>query len=212
MPSSARCCSALALGAVLFWPGGSGAAQVTLDSLLARFRALPGLEAHFREEKHLALLEVPLVSEGTIHFAPPSRLARHTTKPVASTLLIDDARLRFGDSGHSETIPLDRNPVVRLFVDGFLKVLAGDKTALEQIFTIELRSRGEGWELRLKPKVAPMTQVIGSIVMKGSGVILSQMTISELTGDDTVTSFDKVDPARRYSAEEIARVFSLPRP
>jgi hypothetical protein len=212
MPSSVRCCNALALGALLCWPGGSGAAQVTVDSLLAQFRALPGLEAHFREEKHLSLLEVPLLSEGTIHFAPPARLVRHTTSPVASTLLIDGDQLRFGDGGHSDTIPLDRNPVVRLFVDSFLKLLSGDKTALEQIFTLDFRSRGESWELRLKPKIAPMTQVIDAIVMKGSGVILSQMTISELTGDTTVTSFDKVDVARRYSAEELARIFSLPRP
>jgi len=187
-------------------------APVTLDGLLVQFRAIPGLSAHFREEKKLAILSAPLLSEGTVHFAPPGRLARHTTAPAPSTLLIDGDRLTFGDGKESESIPLEGNPVVRLFVDSFLKLLVGDKAALERIFAIELRARTGGWELRLKPKVAPMTQVLDSIVIQGSGVVLSKMTISELTSDETVTVFDQVDPSRRYSAEELARVFSLQRP
>ena len=186
------------------------AAQVTLDGLLARFRAIPGLEAHFREEKRMALLAAPLLSEGTLHFAPPARLARHTTAPAASTLLIDRDRLLFGDGQQSETIPLDGNPVVRLFVDSFLKLLEGDQAALERIFKVALQPRGEKWELRLTPRIAPMTQVIDSIVIQGSGVVLSRMTIAETTGDQTVTVFDHVDAAHRYSPAELARVFSLP--
>jgi len=46
-----------------------------LAALLARFAKAPGIYARFREEKHLAMLQVPLVNEGTIHFTPPGRLA-----------------------------------------------------------------------------------------------------------------------------------------
>ncbi len=211
MPSSA-CCRSLLTAAVLLCAGAGRAAPVTLDSLLAQFRAVPGLEAHFREEKKLSLLAAPLLSEGTLHFAPPARLLRHTTAPVASTLLIDRDRLTFGDAEHTETIPLEGNPVVRLFVDSFLKLLEGDKAALERIFQVQLKPQGERWELRLKPRLAPMTQVIDSIVMQGQGVVLSKMTISELTGDETVTVFDKVDAARKYSPAELLRIFAVPGP
>ena len=216
-------CALFLCAAVVLCPAGARAAPkaITLDALFAQFRALRGLEAHFHEEKRLALLTLPLVSEGTLHFVPPARLARHTTSPVASTLLIDGDRLMFGDGQQSETIPLDGNPVVRLFVDSFVKLLVGDRAALERIFILDLRPRTGGpaadlrlrtggWELRLKPKVAPMTQVIDGIVMQGDGVVLSKMTISETSGDETVTTFDTVDTARRYSPAELSRVFSLP--
>jgi len=182
----------------------------TLDGLLARFRALPGLEAHFREEKRMSLLAAPLVSEGTLNFAPPDRLVRRTTSPAASTLLIDKGALRFGDASGSDSIPLDSNPVVRLFVDSFLKILEGDRAALEKIFTIELRHRGAGWELRLKPRLEPMTGVIDRIVVHGAGIVLSKMVIEEPGGDETITTFTAVDPARRYSAEELTRLFRVP--
>ncbi len=212
MPSSARCRSLCGFALLLCAGAGRAApaAAVTIDSLLAHFRAVPGLSAHFREEKKLSLLAVPLFSEGTLHFAPPARLVRHTTAPVASTLLIDRDQLTFGDGQQTQTIPLDGNPVVRLFVDSFLKLLEGDKAALERIFQLQLKPQGDRWELRLKPRLAPMTQVIDAIVLQGKGVVLSRMTISESTGDETVTTFDQVNAARKYSPAELARLFAVP--
>ncbi|HEX4386005.1 MAG TPA: hypothetical protein VH083_23770, partial [Myxococcales bacterium] len=76
------CCSAFASLLLL-------AAPVSLDSLMAQFRALPGLQAKFHEVKKLTLLKAPLTSEGSIHFAPPSTLVRRTTGPAESTLVVD---------------------------------------------------------------------------------------------------------------------------
>ena len=154
---------------------------VSLAALLARFRALPGLEARFHEVKKLALLKAPLVSEGTIHYAPPDRLARQTTRPAFSTLI----------------------------VDAFLKVLAGDRGALERIFAIELRGSARGWTMALAPRLAPMTEVIERIVLEGRGAVVSKMVVREKDGDETVTTYSSVDVERRYTAEERARVFGV---
>jgi outer membrane lipoprotein-sorting protein len=182
---------------------------VSLGALLARFRALPGLEARFHEVKKLSLLKAPLISEGTIHFAPPDRLARRTTRPAASTLIVDAHEVRFGDAESSQSIPLEGNPVVRLFVDAFLKVLAGDREALERIFAIELRASDKGWAMALEPRLAPMTDVIERIIFEGRGAVVSTMVVREKGGDETVTTFSAVDVERRYTAEEKARVFGV---
>ena len=98
----------------------------------------PGLYARFREEKHITMLQAPLVSEGTIHFAPPSRFARHTEQPIASTLIIDGNQLQFGSADGQESMNLGTNPVARLFADGFVMLLAGNRAGLEQIFKMQL--------------------------------------------------------------------------
>src|SRR4051812_34136298 len=82
------------------------AAATGLDALMARFRAIPGLSARFREEKRIALLARPLVSEGTIHYAPPGRLARHQLTPTISSVLLEGATLRFGDGTTEERVDL----------------------------------------------------------------------------------------------------------
>jgi len=192
------------------------ATTMTLDQLLARFAAMSGLSAKFREEKRMALLAAPLVNEGTLYFAPKGRLARHITAPAPATVLIDEGSLRYADAGGSETMTLDQNPVLRLFVDSFVKIFAGDREALARMYTMELvglPAAADGaarWSLRLRPRIAPMTQVIERIDIEGHEVMLETMRIVEIGGDETITTFSEVDTQRRFTDQELAALFSLP--
>jgi len=185
----------------------SPASALKLDALMSQFRAITGLEAKFHEEKKMSLLAAPLLSDGAIYFSAPDRFVRETTAPAASTLRVDSHELRFGDASGTQAIPLDGNPVVRLFVDAFVKVLQGDREALERIFAIELKTAGKGWQLILKPKVAPMTQVIDRLELFGSGVAIDKMLLFEVDGDETDTVFSAVNTARKFSPAESARIF-----
>jgi len=192
------------------------ASTPALEQLLARFAAMSGLSARFREEKRMALLAAPLVSEGTLYFAPKGRLARHITAPAPATVLIDEGSLRFADAGGTETMSLTQNPVVRLFVDSFVKIFAGDRVALERMYTMELAAlpaAADGvarWSLRLRPRVAPMTQIIERLELVGHDVALESMRVVEVGGDETLTTFSEVDTQRRFTAEELSALFRLP--
>src|SRR5262245_42648560 len=74
-------------------PVAAAPAPIGRDELLASLRALPGVFARYREEKRFALLAAPLVAEGTLHWAPPNRLARRQTSPVAAVVVVDDKTL-----------------------------------------------------------------------------------------------------------------------
>jgi hypothetical protein len=195
----------------------ANAAAPDLDKLLARFKASPGVYARFREEKHLAMLDTPLINEGTIHFAPPGRLARHTEKPLQSTLLIDGDKLQFGDANGAETLDLASNPMVRPFVDSFVMVLTGNRAGLERLFTMKLASAGTGtgenagWRLALAPRVSPMNKVIQEITVAGDGIAIRQVEIRETSGDWSRTTFSDVDVNRRYTPAEQAKIFRLPK-
>lgn len=188
----------------------------TLETILARFAAMSGLSAKFREEKRIALLAAPLVNEGVLYFAPTARLARHITAPAPATVLIDAGTLRFADAGGSESLQLDQNPVVKLFVDSFVRIFAGDRAALDRMYTMELVILPAGadglprWNLKLRPRVAPMTQVIDRLELTGRDVVLETMVVVEVGGDETITTFSEVDANRRFTPEELTKLFSLP--
>lgn len=192
------------------------AAAPSLETILARFAAMTGLSAKFREEKRIALLAAPLVNEGVLYFAPKARLARHITAPAPATVLIDEGSLRYADAGGSESLQLDANPVLRLFVDSFIKIFAGDRVALERMYTMDLASLPAGpdglprWSLKLRPRVAPMTKVIDRVEIVGRDVVLETMTVVEVGGDETVTTFTEVDANRRFTPAELTALFSLP--
>jgi outer membrane lipoprotein-sorting protein len=194
-------------------PAAAGQAPADIDALLAGLSKAPGLYAHFREEKHITLLQAPLVSEGSLYFTPPARFARHTERPIPSTMIIDGNQLQFGNGDGQESMNLGTNPVARLFADSFVMLLSGNRAGLERIFKMQLTpsKQGGAWKLVLTPRVAPMDKMIKELELRGRGLNLNELDVREASGDWTRTTFTDVDLNRRYSAAEQAKFFQLPR-
>ena len=195
----------LALGLAAARPASAQAAP-TRDSGLARVARIVGLTLEFHEEKHISLLTTPLLTDGTLAYARPSRLARRTGSQI---VLIDGSALRMSDGGHEQHIDMASQPIVRSFVDSFRAFLAGDRHALEQSYAVTFEASGSDWTITLRPRGAPLDQFLASIVFQGAGDALVSMTMSETSGDTTTTTFSHVDDHHRFGAEESARVFAL---
>ncbi|HXU00140.1 MAG TPA: outer membrane lipoprotein carrier protein LolA [Polyangia bacterium] len=190
-------------------------APADIDALLAGLAKAPGLYARFREEKHITLLQQPLVSEGSLYFTPPARFARWTEKPIKSTMIIDGNQLQFGSADGQESMNLGTNPVARLFADAFVMLLSGNRAGLEKIFKMQLSPKPGGstgeWKLVLTPRVAPMDKLIKDLELRGRGLNLNELDVRESSGDWTRTSFSDVDLNRRYTPAEQTKFFTLPR-
>lgn len=187
---------------------------LTFQALLARFAAMPGLEARFREERRIALLAAPLVSEGTLHFSPPGSLLRRTTSPTPQSVLIRGGQLAFSEGGRTGQLDLSANATVRPMVESFGHLLAGDEAALRRIYDVRFSLRPadgpEAWEAALTPRSPELRRLLAEVRVRGRGVALEELRVREATGDETLTTFTAVDPARRYTPAEQARLFTLP--
>ena len=187
-----------------------------LESLAAEFAAMPGLSARFREEKHLALLQEPLVSRGVLYFARPRRLVRHMHEPVASTLLVQGEQIAFSGAHGIRTLDLAESPTLLALVDSIRLLLAGDVEALRESFRVEFESAGDSderaWEIRLEPLPPPVREVIASIAIAGRGRTPLELRVVETGGDETLTRFSEVDTDRRFSDDELAEFFRVPAP
>ena len=118
-----RACASALLALALLAPStpagsasGDAPEQRDLSTLLSHFAASRGVFAHFREEKSLPLLQEPLVSEGLLYYAPPGRMARFTTRPEHTSLLVVEDRLRIEDGLGVEEIDLGAHPEARRFI------------------------------------------------------------------------------------------------
>lgn len=192
-----------------------------LDELLDGFRKSPGLSARFEEHKHIALLEAPLKSTGALYFLPEDKLARHVERPKRSVLLLAGKQLRIADEGGTRTLDLAKTPALAALVQSFAQVLRGDRSALDANYHVAFRSaarskddstRGEmgSWQLRLMPRAEPLSKMVTSIELTGTGSTIATLTVSEPNGDRSVTRFSDVDARRRFNAEERKRLFALP--
>jgi hypothetical protein len=182
--------------------------------LLALLRDTSGLSAHFIEEKTMALLALPLVSEGDLYFVQqsslgPRALVRHTTSPVASSLLLEGTNLRMGTAGSYQSIDLKSQPVVRLFVDSFVEIFAGDEHAIASLYHVEFAGTLDDWYLKLVPRPESVRKVIAQIRVRGQQAQVSQVEMLEANGDLTTTRFVDAQHNRKFSGKERAEIFRL---
>lgn len=190
-------------------PSAQEAPPPTLEALLQRFASSPGFEARFVEEKRIALLAVPLRSEGRIWFAPPGRLMRRVERPEPSAALIADGRLRMQQGDSVEELAITDNPVLRGFIDSFRAVLAGDRAALARYYDATYTPSESGWELRLRPRGDALRRFLREIHLRGTGVVITEMRMTEVSGDETRTTFTQVDTSRNFSDAELRRIFRV---
>jgi hypothetical protein len=199
-------------------PAEKGAARFDLEALLAQFAASPGLTARFSEEKRMALLREPLMSQGVLYFAPPDRLLRRVSEPVESSLLLRGDALTLGSARGARTIDLESHPVVRSFVDSFRLLLAGDVEALRAIYRVQFEAAEAAeaeqrrWEIRLEPLLAPVQRAIAWIRLSGRDRVLLELEVREVNGDVTLTRFSAVDEERHFSERELEDLFRPPAP
>jgi outer membrane lipoprotein carrier protein LolA len=186
---------------------------ITKDELLALLREVPGVSARYREVQYIALLAAPLESSGTMHFAPPTRLAKRQLAPNAAAMVVDGRKLRFADAFGNEAIDLAANPAVALFVDSFVDVLAGDEEALARTWAMGFTAGADGdpraWALALRPRVAPATKLVERIVLRGRNELVQQIEVDEIGGDRTITKLTEIDTHHRYDQAEAARIFTI---
>jgi hypothetical protein len=208
MRFAAACCLSACFAAVAF----AEEAPPELARVLARMAASPGVAVEFHERKELALLSAPVESRGVIYFAPPDRFARFTLAPGFSALLVsgDDVSMREGRDG--EVIALAGNRMATVFVENFVALWSGDRERLERLYEVEFRSSDAAWELQLVPRRAPLADALAAITLKGDGSGMTGMAVAERDGDRTVTTFDRVEAERAFSAPELERIFAAGEP
>ncbi len=174
--------------------------------LLALFRQTSTLRAHFREEKRLAILAVPLVSSGDVYFSAPDRLVREVTDPAPSTVVIDGDHISFREGGYVQALPLAQSPIARSFVDSLLEILSGDLSGLARTYALRLAGQARGnWSLALSPRSVPLSNWLESIDLSGHGATVDRMAIREKSGDETLTTFSSVVRNRPMPAAEQRR-------
>lgn len=188
----------------------ASAERLELETVLRGMAGTAGVSAHYREVKHIALLREPLETRGELVFVPPDRLARITQYPGRSWLLVDGDRVRLFDEASGEAVDLAGDPAARIFVESFIVLFQGDPDALRERYRVRFDADGDAWSIRLEPRRAPVDRFVESITLRGAARALRSMELVERDGDRAVTTFDHVEVDRRFSEEELARLFDPP--
>ncbi len=181
--------------------------------LLAAMATVEGLEARFTERKSLALLKAPLVSAGVIYYTRPGHLARIIETPSESTVRIGPKSLEVSDASGKQQFDLRSRPDIKMFVESFVHVVAGNYEALASTYELGFKpapETGGEWALTLTPLRQPLSTLVTSLEIRGHGYSVLTILVREAKGDSTEITMSSVDPHRAFSDDERSKFFGLP--
>lgn len=222
MPAAA--CLACVLGTVGAQTGGEQASPpaerprpADASALFARLAAVRGLEAAFEEQKHLALLALPLASKGRLYFhrpepGGPAWLTRLVDSPEPASVRITPRELRLENRDGVEVVDLQKSDKVRTFVVSLVHVFAGDEAALRRSYDVAYEpdpEDGAAWTLALEPRVEPLDKLLRELRLAGRGEAVQRIEVHEPNGDRTITHIVRADPERVFDAAERQRLFGI---
>jgi outer membrane lipoprotein-sorting protein len=141
-------------------------------------------QATFVEKRYLSVLDKPLESSGELSFVPPGRLEKRTLKPKRESLIVDGDVLIVDQSNrrHLE-VKLQEHPEISAFVESIRGTLAGDQSALEKVYSLELSGTAEQWRLSLVPRQKEMARIVSQIQIAGSQSDLTTIEFDFPDGD-----------------------------
>lgn len=174
-------------GLLLYWPLAGVADDGALSQVMQALAAVPAVEAAFREEKTLAVLDAPLVASGVLYYRAPDFLRKQTLHPHPENYEADGNWLTVEtpEAGRRQ-FDLNGYPQLRPFVEAIRATQAGDRAALERYYQLEFQGTPGDWSLRLTPREADAQRYVATIVVRGQNGRIDSMETLEPDGDRSV--------------------------
>jgi hypothetical protein len=158
-------------------------------ALMARLSQLPARSAVFHDEKHIAVLTKPLLSDGVLVYRRPRYLEKRTLTPRPETVIVDGDQITLTTAnGGTSTIALASRPELAAFIAAIRDPLTGDLSRLGQHFHIRMEGGMPAWRITLLPAEPGLQSQIRSVAITGADVLITAIDIVSTNGDtETMT-------------------------
>jgi outer membrane lipoprotein-sorting protein len=156
-----------------------------LPQLMQSLAQVQNSQGKFVERKHLAVLDVPLTSSGTLSFHAPGHLEKHTLEPKDESLVLDGGVLTIENRTRNikRTLVVQQYPAVWAFVESIRSTLAGDLPMLQRFYKVELKGEAAKWRMKLLPLEQRTRDMVKEIVISGRGNRVTVIEMLEANGD-----------------------------
>lgn len=178
--------AAVVLGGLSIAGLASASADDPFGRLMKLFAERPHGHAAFVETQFMSLLKQPLESSGELFFDAPDHLEKRTLLPRPESLVIDNGILTIRHGSRKYTVTLRAYPQVAPLIDSIRATLAGDRGALETVYSVRFDGGEHGWQLNLVPRDRTLAQMIKSIRISGAGEVIRTVETTRTDGDRSV--------------------------
>jgi len=167
--------------------------EEVLARLEERMSAVQSLKANFVQEKHLAILDQPLVLRGSIFMQKPDLFAWHVREPLRYSMVIEGEAVSQWDedTGQVQKISLSESPPFRVAIRQLRDWFSGSYRPMRGEYEIAVLDE-DPISITFVPRPSTFAQEFIeriTIIFEGDERYLRQIRIVERRGDSTLLSF-----------------------
>ena len=162
-----------------------------VEALLARLsasRAGAAMQADFREERRLALMNKPVVETGTVSFLPPDKFRRQVDNGTLTLCDGDVLWLYYPQFGEAEKYTLSSNRSLRESIAAMSSGFGLQN--LSKNYNVQARKTANGYRATLTPKTSSLRKTVAEIQVDiSSELFAKRLEIVGADGDRTLVTF-----------------------
>ncbi len=182
-------------------------AELTLATLTAQLAQPQELRANFAQERSLTGFARTLKAHGTLLVSRSHGILWRQSAPFAQDVVIDERGILVDAGTGLKALTSADNPQLQSFAQMLKSLFAGDLSALEQYFSLELTGTESQWQLTLTPTHEPMSIIFAGITLQG-GAYVTDVTLTDKAGDHTKIVFTAHDPTEQPLSAAEERLFA----
>ena len=171
---------------------GSPHVEEVLARLEERMSAVQSLKANFVQEKHLAILDQPLVLRGSIFMQKPDLFAWHVKEPLRYSMVIEGETISQWDedTGQVQKISLSRNPPFKVAIRQMRGWFSGAYRSMRGEYEVTVLDE-DPISITFVPRISTFAQELierVTIIFESDERYIRQIRIVERRGDSTLLS------------------------
>lgn len=165
--------------------------EEVMQTLTQAAASMQCMNCRFTQQKTMAMLSEPTVSEGLMSYNAPDRMRWEYTSPYAFALVVDGEKITKINEGNEEVLDAKSGRMYQGIVNIIMSSATGKKLFDKTMFDVDIQDVGEFWKAEMKPKRQNMKRMFSTLTfyfMKADNII-NRVEMTEAGGDVTTIQF-----------------------
>ncbi|MBR4837807.1 MAG: outer membrane lipoprotein carrier protein LolA [Bacteroidales bacterium] len=165
--------------------------EVIMETLTNAAASMQCMNCRFTQQKTMAMLAEPTVSEGLMGYNSPDKMRWEYTSPYSFALVVDGDKITKITDGNEELLDAKSGRMYQGIVNIIMSSATGKKLFDKTMFNVDIQDVGEFWKAEMKPKKQNMKRMFSMLTFYFGKTdnIINKVEMTEAGGDMTTIQF-----------------------
>ena len=162
-----------------------------METLSQTAASMKCMNCRFIQQKTMAMLAEPTVSEGLMNYIAPDKMQWEYTTPFSFALVVDGEKITKITNGNEELLDAKSGRMYQGIVNIIMSSATGKNLFDRSMFDVVITDDGDYWKAAMAPKKRDMKRMFSQLTFyfdKQNNVI-SKVVMNEASGDVTTIQF-----------------------